>query len=43
LVNRPLEYGAGAPTREDPDADECVSHLAELAERLALASEQPAS
>jgi 2-haloacid dehalogenase len=43
LVDRPLEYGAGAPMREDSDADECVGHLGELAERLALAPEQPAS
>jgi len=38
LLNRPLEYGPGAPARADPDADECVGHLGELAERLALAA-----
>lgn len=43
LVDRPLEYGTGAPTQHDPDADESVADLRELAERLALASERPAS
>lgn len=35
FVNRPLEYGPGSATREDPDADESVGDLLELAERLA--------
>jgi 2-haloacid dehalogenase len=35
FVDRPAEYGPGSPTREDPDADESVSHLHQLAERLA--------
>jgi 2-haloacid dehalogenase len=34
LVDRPLEYGPGSPAREDPDADESVGDLLELAERL---------
>jgi 2-haloacid dehalogenase len=42
LVERPLEYGTGAPPQPDPDADETVSDLHELAERLALATEPPA-
>ena len=35
FVDRPLEYGPGSPAREDPDADESVGDLHELAERLA--------
>jgi 2-haloacid dehalogenase len=35
LVDRPLEYGEGSASREDPDADEAVGGLPELAERLA--------
>jgi 2-haloacid dehalogenase len=34
FVDRPLEYGPGSPAREDPDADESVSDLVELAARL---------
>ena len=34
LVERPLEYGPGSDKREDPDADETVADLHELAERL---------
>ena len=34
FVDRPLEYGPGSPTRADPDADESVADLLELAERL---------
>jgi 2-haloacid dehalogenase len=34
LVERPLEYGAGSPAREDPDADLSVGDLHELAQRL---------
>jgi 2-haloacid dehalogenase len=34
LVARPLEYGAGSPAREDPDADLSVADLHELAQRL---------
>jgi 2-haloacid dehalogenase len=34
LIDRPLEYGPGSPTREDPDADESAADLHELAERL---------
>ena len=34
LVQRPLEYGPGAPAREDPQADHTVSDLPELARRL---------
>jgi 2-haloacid dehalogenase len=34
FLDRPLEYGSGSPAREDPDADESVRHLHELAERL---------
>jgi 2-haloacid dehalogenase len=34
FVDRPLEYGAGSPAREDPDADESVTELGELAARL---------
>jgi 2-haloacid dehalogenase len=34
LVNRPAEYGPGSPAREDPDADEVVDDLHELAARL---------
>jgi 2-haloacid dehalogenase len=36
FVDRPLEYGPGSPAREYPDADESVSDLHELAERLAV-------
>jgi 2-haloacid dehalogenase len=35
FVDRPLEYGAGSPERADPDADESVTDLLELAGRLA--------
>ena len=35
FVDRPLEYGPGSPPREDPEADESVGDLHELAERLA--------
>jgi len=35
FVDRPLEYGPGSPPREDPEADESVADLHELAERLA--------
>jgi 2-haloacid dehalogenase len=35
LLERPLEYGAGSPPREDPDADLSVGDLYELAQRLA--------
>ena len=34
FVDRPLEYGPGSPARADPDADEAVGDLLELAERL---------
>jgi 2-haloacid dehalogenase len=34
LVERPLEYGAGSPARQDPDADLSVGDLYELAQRL---------
>ncbi len=34
FVERPLEYGPGYPAREDPDADESVGDLHELAARL---------
>lgn len=35
FVDRPLEYGPGSAAREDPDADESVGDLLELAARLA--------
>jgi 2-haloacid dehalogenase len=35
FVHRPLEHGPGSPAREDPDADESVDDLHELAARLA--------
>ena len=35
FVDRPLEYGPGSPARADPDADESVADLVELAGRLA--------
>jgi 2-haloacid dehalogenase len=35
FVDRPLEYGPDSPPRADPDADEAVADLLELAERLA--------
>ena len=35
LVDRPLEYGSRTRAREDPDADESVGDLHELAARLA--------
>jgi 2-haloacid dehalogenase len=35
FVDRPLEYGPGSPAREDPDADQSVGDLHELAQRLA--------
>ena len=34
FIDRPLEYGPGSPAREDPDADESVTELHELAARL---------
>jgi 2-haloacid dehalogenase len=34
FVDRRLEYGPGSPARADPDADESVADLFELAERL---------
>lgn len=34
FLDRPLEYGPGSAAREDPDADESVGDLHELAERL---------
>ena len=34
FVDRPLEYGPGSPARTDPDADESVSDLHDLAARL---------
>ena len=34
FIDRPLEYGPGSPPREDPDADESVGHLNDLAARL---------
>jgi 2-haloacid dehalogenase len=35
FVDRPWEYGEGSAAREDPDADESVGDLLELAQRLA--------
>jgi 2-haloacid dehalogenase len=34
FIDRPLEHGPGSPAREDPDADESVADLHELAARL---------
>ena len=34
FIDRPLEYGPGSPAREDPDADESIGQLHELAARL---------
>lgn len=34
FIDRPLEHGPGSRTREDPDADESVRDLHELAERV---------
>jgi 2-haloacid dehalogenase len=34
FIDRPLEYGPGSPAREDPDADESIGQLHELADRL---------
>lgn len=34
LLERPLEYGAGSPAREDRDADLSVGNLRDLAQRL---------
>jgi 2-haloacid dehalogenase len=34
FIERPLEHGPGSPPREDPDADESVRDLDELAEQL---------
>jgi 2-haloacid dehalogenase len=34
LIDRPLEHGPGSPARDDPDADESVAQLDELAARL---------
>jgi 2-haloacid dehalogenase len=36
FVDRPLEYGPGSPERADPDADESVDDLHELARRLTV-------
>jgi 2-haloacid dehalogenase len=38
IVQRPLEYGPGTRERADPDADESVTDLHELAARLEGAS-----
>ncbi len=38
FLERPLEFGPGSSAREDPDADESILHLEELAARL----EEPA-
>jgi 2-haloacid dehalogenase len=35
FVDRPLEYGPGSEARQDPEADESVGDLVELAQRLA--------
>ena len=35
FVDRPHEYGPDSPAREDPDADESVGDVHELAQRLA--------
>jgi 2-haloacid dehalogenase len=35
FLDRPLEYGAGSPSREDPDADLSVTDLDELVAELA--------
>jgi 2-haloacid dehalogenase len=34
FVDRPLEYGQGSPPRQDPDADESVAQLPDLAASL---------
>jgi 2-haloacid dehalogenase len=34
FIDRPLEHGFGSPARHDPDADESVAQLLELAARL---------
>jgi 2-haloacid dehalogenase len=34
FIERPVEYGPGSPARHDPDADESVTQLSELAVRL---------
>jgi 2-haloacid dehalogenase len=34
FIDRPLEYGSGSPARKDPEADESVAELHELAARL---------
>jgi 2-haloacid dehalogenase len=34
FIDRPLEHGPGSPAREDPDADQSVADLGELAARL---------
>jgi 2-haloacid dehalogenase len=34
FIDRPLEYGPGAPPREDPEADISITDLHELEERL---------
>lgn len=34
FIDRPLEYGPGSPARKDPDADDSVGELQELAVRL---------
>jgi 2-haloacid dehalogenase len=41
FVDRPLEYGPGSPAREDPDADESVRDLHELAERARVIQSRP--
>jgi 2-haloacid dehalogenase len=34
LIDRPLEHGPGSPARHDPDADEHITQLQDLAARL---------
>jgi 2-haloacid dehalogenase len=34
IIDRPLEHGSGSPARHDPEADESVAQLHELAARL---------
>ncbi len=34
FIQRPVEYGPGSPAREDPDADQSVDDLGQLAARL---------
>lgn len=35
FVDRPVEYGPGSPARDDPEAEESVANLTDLASRLA--------